>query len=79
MASQIQDNVHHMAVTLVVSRDETRRHPTIPVDTTPLISEVILGDVAIHSRYGDVMRGLTHNDFGMIRFNEYKRNGSLGY
>lgn len=73
MAYEIQDDVRKMAVSLVGTRDEVRRHPDISVDEIPLIPNVQLDDVALHFRCGDVLGGARRNDFGMIRFNEYKK------
>jgi hypothetical protein len=73
MASQMQDDLRKMAVTLVGSRGEARRHPEVPHDAMPLIPDVVLDDVALHFRCGDVLGGAKRNDFGMIRFNEYKK------
>jgi len=73
LALQIQNDLRKMAVTLVGSRDEIRRHPDIPIDVEPLIPDVQLDDVALHFRCGDVLGGANRYDFGMIRFNEYKK------
>ncbi len=73
MSYQIQDDLRKMAVTLFGSRDAIRRHPDVPIDAEPLIPDVELDDVALHFRCGDVMGGARRNDFGMIRFNEYKK------
>jgi len=74
MASQIQDEMRRMAVMLLGSRDEVRKHRDVPSDATPLIqNDVQLDDVAIHFRCGDVLGGAKRNDFGMIRFYEYKK------
>uniref|UniRef100_A0A6U9YYT3 Uncharacterized protein n=1 Tax=Pseudo-nitzschia australis TaxID=44445 RepID=A0A6U9YYT3_9STRA len=73
MAFQIQDDLRKMAVSLVGTRDDVRRHPDVPVDATPLVHNVELDDVALHFRCGDVLGGVRRNDFGMIRFNEYKK------
>ncbi|MGK3758442.1 MAG: tetratricopeptide (TPR) repeat protein [Bacillariaceae sp.] len=73
MALQIQDDLRKMAVTLVGTRDEIRWHPDVPVDAEPLIPNIQLDDVALHFRCGDVLGGANRNDFGMIRFNEYKK------
>jgi tetratricopeptide (TPR) repeat protein len=73
MALQIQDDLRKMAVTLLGTRDEIRRHPDVPVDAEPLIPNVQLDDVALHFRCGDVLGGANRNDFGMIRYNEYKK------
>lgn len=71
MADQIADQVRKMAVTLVGSRDGARHHVGVPVDQPPLIPNVVLDDVAIHFRCGDVMGGARRSDFGMIKFSEY--------
>ena len=73
MANVIQDDLRKMAVSLVGRRDDIRQHPEIPEDAIPLISGVELDDVAVHFRCGDVLGGARRNDFGMIRFNEYKK------
>ena len=73
MAHQIRDDIRKMAVTLVGARDEKRHHSSIPRDQTPLIPGVVLDDVVIHFRCGDVFGGATRNDFGMIKFTEYKK------
>jgi len=73
MALQIQDDLRKMAVTLLGTRDEIRRHPDIPVDAEPLIPDIQLDDVVLHFRCGNVLGGANRNDFGMIRFNEYKK------
>ena len=73
MAYEIQDDLRKMAVSLVGTRDAIRRHPEVPVDAKPLIPDVQLDDVALHFRCGDVLGGANRNDFGMIRFNEYKK------
>merc|ERR1719375_2633144 len=39
----------------------------------PLIQNVVLDDTMIHFRCGDVLGGVNRNDFGMIKFNAYKR------
>jgi hypothetical protein len=49
-------------------------NPSIPEDQEPLIPDVELDDAAIHFRCGDVMMGgAKWNDFGMIKFSEYKK------
>mmetsp|Transcript_25462 Transcript_25462/g.70123 ORF Transcript_25462/g.70123 Transcript_25462/m.70123 type:complete len:539 (+) Transcript_25462:123-1739(+) len=73
MAFEIQDDLRKMAVSLVGTRDEKRRHPDVPIDAAPMIPDVKLDDVALHFRCGDVLGGARRNDFGMIRFNEYKK------
>jgi hypothetical protein len=73
MAHQIRDDIQKMAVTLVGARDDKRRHSSIPRDQTPLIPGVVLDDVVIHFRCGDVFGGAKRNDFGMIKFTEYKK------
>jgi hypothetical protein len=73
MADKIVDDIQRMAVSLVGSRDAIRWHPSIPEDQEPLIPHVDLDDVAIHFRCGDVMGGAKRNDFGMIKFSEYKK------
>ena len=73
MAYEIQDDLQKMAVSLVGTRDSIRRHPDVPVDAAPLIPDVVLDDVALHFRCGDVLGGSRRNDFGMIRFDEYKK------
>jgi hypothetical protein len=76
MADQIQDDIQKMAVTLVGSRDDVRQHPSISsVDRVaePLVPNVMLDDVAIHFRCGDVMGGARRGDFGMIKFSEYTK------
>lgn len=73
MTYQIQDDLRKMAVTLLGSVDEIRRHKDVPIDAEPLIPDVQLDDVAIHFRCGDVLGGARRYDFGMIRFNEYKK------
>ena len=73
MALQIQDDLRKMAVTLLGTRDEIRQHPDVPVDAEPLIPNIQLDDVALHFRCGDVLGGANRNDFGMIRYNEYKK------
>jgi hypothetical protein len=71
MADQITDRVRNMAVTLVGSSDATRRHAEVPLDQPPLIPNVVLDDVVIHFRCGDIMGGGRRTDFGMIKFMEY--------
>lgn len=74
MASQIQNDLQRMAITLVGPRDETRRHPEVPSAAEPLIPNIDqLDEVALHFRCGDVLGGAKRNDFGMIRFKEYKK------
>jgi len=73
MAYEIQNDLRKMAVSLVGTRDGIRQHPDVPFDATPLIPDVQLDDVALHFRCGDVLGGARRNDFGMIRFNEYKK------
>ena len=73
MAFETKDDLQKMAVSLVGTRDEVRRHPEVPVDAKPLIPDIQLDDVALHFRCGDVLGGARRNDFGMIRFNEYKK------
>jgi hypothetical protein len=73
MTHQIRDDIQKMAVTLVGARDDKRQHPSIPRDQTPLIPGVVLDDVVIHFRCGDVFGGAHRNDFGMIKFTEYKK------
>jgi hypothetical protein len=73
MASQIQDDLRRMAVNLVGTRDAVRTHIDVPPDKPPLIPDVELDDVALHFRCGDVLGGAKRNDFGMIRFYEYKK------
>ena len=73
MANLIVDDIRKMAVTLVGTRDAIRRHPDVPEDQPPLIPDVELDDAVIHFRCGDVMGGAKRNDFGMIKFNEYKK------
>lgn len=73
MAHQIRDDIQKMAVTLVGARDDKRQHPSIPRNQTPLISGVVLDEVVIHFRCGDVFGGAKRNDFGMIKFTEYKK------
>ena len=73
MASQIQDDLRRMAVKLVGTRDAKRKHIDVPTDQPPLIPDVELDDVALHFRCGDVLGGAKRNDFGMIRFYEYKK------
>jgi hypothetical protein len=73
MATQIQDDIRRMSVELLGTRDDFRRHPDIPVDAEPLIPGIDLDDAVIHFRCGDVLGGANRNDFGMIRFNEYKK------
>jgi hypothetical protein len=73
MASEVRKDVQKMAVTLVGSRDEIRSSSNIPTDQAPLIPNVTLDDVVIHFRCGDVMGGAKRDDFGMIKFSEYKK------
>jgi hypothetical protein len=62
-----------MAVTIVGS-SSLYHHPSIPVDQeAPLIPGVVLDDVAIHFRCGDIFGGQRRNDFGFIHFSEYKK------
>jgi len=39
----------------------------------PLAPDIKLDDVAVHFRCGDVLGGANRNDFGVIKFDEYKR------
>ncbi|KAG7353328.1 hypothetical protein IV203_009377 [Nitzschia inconspicua] len=73
MADQIQQDIRRMAVRLIGTRDDSRRHPDVAVDDDPLIPGIELDDAVIHFRCGDVMGGANRYDFGMIRFNEYKK------
>lgn len=73
MADQVRDDIQKMAVTLIGSRDEVRRHPSISISQAPLVPNITLDDVAIHFRCGDVMGGARRGDFGMIHFSEYKK------
>lgn len=73
MAFQIQNDLRKMAVSLVGARDEIHKHYGIPNNAIPLIPDLQLDDVAIHFLCGDVLGGARRNDFGMIRFNEYKK------
>ena len=51
VASQIQDDIQKMAVTLLGRRDQVRRHPQVAVDAAPLIPDIEIDDAAIHFRY----------------------------
>jgi hypothetical protein len=73
VATIIQDDLRRMAVTLVGTRDAIRRHDDVPENVPPLIPDVVLDEVALHFRCGDVLGGVDRNDFGMIRFSEYKK------
>eukprot|EP00980_Cylindrotheca_fusiformis_P017384 scaffold5395_cov126-Cylindrotheca_fusiformis.AAC.4 len=73
MADQITDQVRKLAVTVVGPRDSIRRHSAVPPEQPPLVPDVVLDDVAIHFRCGDVMGGARRSDFGMIKFTEYLR------
>ncbi|KAL3909163.1 MAG: hypothetical protein SGILL_008196, partial [Bacillariaceae sp.] len=73
MAIQIQQDIRKMAVQLLGKQDDIRQHPDLSPDAPPLIPNVELDDVAIHFRCGDVLGGAKRNDFGMIRFYEYKK------
>ena len=73
MVYQIRNDIQKMAVKLVGSRGETRRHPEIPINLPPLIPGVVLDDVAIHFRCGDIFGGARRNDFGLIKFSEYRK------
>lgn len=75
MVRKIIDDMRKMAVSLVGSQEEnpSRAHPDVPRDQAPLIPDVVLDDVVIHFRCGDVMGGASRNDFGMIKFNSYKQ------
>jgi hypothetical protein len=73
MASQIQDNIREMAVALVGNQHISEHHPQFSSALPPLIPNVKLDNVAIHLRCGDVLGGAKRNDFGMIRFYEYKK------
>lgn len=74
IAFQIQDDLRRMSLTLLGPRNDDHMKyvgsgPAMP----PLIEGVVLDDVAIHFRCGDVLGGAKRYDFGMIRFNEYKK------
>jgi hypothetical protein len=73
MSQQIQDDIRRMSVELLGARDDIRQHPDISVDAKPLIPGIDLDDAMIHFRCGDVLGGANRYDFGMIRFNEYKK------
>jgi hypothetical protein len=73
MASQIQNDIRNMAVALVGNQAITQKHPHFSSNVTPLFPNVVLDNVAIHFRCGDVLGGAKRNDFGMIRFYEYKK------
>jgi hypothetical protein len=73
MATQIQDDIRRMAVKLIGTRDDIRRHEDVSVNEDPLIPGIELDDAVIHFRCGDVLGGANRYDFGMIRFNEYKK------
>lgn len=47
-------------------------HPSLPIDTPPIIPNIELDEAMIHFRCGDVMGGANRHDFGMIKFNAYK-------
>ena len=71
-ADQIVDDMRRMAVALVGSQnDGIRQHPSIPIDQPPMVPDVVLDDVVIHFRCGDIMGGGGRTDYGMIKFTEY--------
>jgi hypothetical protein len=73
MASEIQGDIRNMAVALVGDQAIVPRYPHYASKVAPLIPNVVLDNVAIHFRCGDVLGGAKRNDFGMIRFYEYKK------
>ncbi|CAJ1967144.1 unnamed protein product [Cylindrotheca closterium] len=71
-ADQIIEDMRKMAVTLVGSQDDgIRVHPSVPIDQPPMVPDVVLDDVVIHFRCGDIMGGGGRGDYGMIKFTEY--------
>jgi hypothetical protein len=77
IADRIIHDVRKMAVALVGSQNyNIRQHASLPLllDQPPIIRNVVLDDVAIHFRCGDVMGGVNRDDFGMIKFTEYRKH-----
>ena len=74
VADQMRDDTRRMAVDILgssvfplSSEDAAKYQSSHP----PLISNVVLDDVVIHFRCGDVLGGANRYDFGMIAFSEY--------
>jgi hypothetical protein len=77
LARQIQKDVQQMAVKLVGSTEPNESlHSSIitsPESSPPLFSNIELDQVAIHFRCGDAFGGAKKNDYGVIKFSEYKK------
>lgn len=73
IADEIRDDIRRMAVTLVGARDKGRNHVAVPAASDAFYPNIVLDDVAIHFRCGDVMGGAQRGDFGMIQFREYDK------
>ena len=72
MIDAIRDDIQKMAVAILGTR-ENKSHPSIPHDQPPLIPGIEVEDVVIHLRCGDVMGKVNREDFGMMKFTEYKK------
>ncbi|KAL3779372.1 hypothetical protein HJC23_005232 [Cyclotella cryptica] len=72
MIDEIRNDIRKMAVTIVGSKED-KTHPSVPVNQPPLVPNIEIEDVVIHLRCGDVLGGANRNDFGMMKFTEYKK------
>mmetsp|Transcript_27594 Transcript_27594/g.58960 ORF Transcript_27594/g.58960 Transcript_27594/m.58960 type:complete len:488 (+) Transcript_27594:105-1568(+) len=81
VAGMIRDNAQKIAVTIAGSFNGKYQHPAIPPDQKPLRPDIVLDDVAIHLRCGDIFGAVNRYDFGFIPFSAYKkyirRDGSI--
>mmetsp|Transcript_6936 Transcript_6936/g.19449 ORF Transcript_6936/g.19449 Transcript_6936/m.19449 type:complete len:684 (-) Transcript_6936:3357-5408(-) len=86
MAPHIQRDLRTMAMALVGRHNPTRplysaaalasvvaQEEKDANNAQPILPNIILDDVVIHFRCGDIMSGMGRNDFGLIKFASYKR------
>ena len=59
--------------TIKAAFDNDAKTTNSKLTTLPLAPDVMLDEVAIHFRCGDVLGGFERNDYGLIKFDEYKR------
>ncbi len=74
MAHEIQSEVRKLAVTVLGTRQDLGwSHPSVPQNRPPLVPGVVLDDVVIHLRCGDVFGGHNGHNYGIVHFSEYKK------
>lgn len=59
LAHEIQSDMRKMTQTILLQQENNHN------------DDIVLDDVAIHFRCGDIMGGVKRSDFGMIQFSEY--------